>query len=173
MVDWSFFPLERSEARERLMEMHRLGLIMLARTDVAHTEALEASADVRSRLQAQSSELSEYFGPLVLDHSRLVSSVLGSEEDQFLLETVFCTLFPARTWATGNPHDQRDAMHVAWAIRYAFDGIITGDDELLRRKAAVREKYNGFAILSPDDALAMAQRIETRAENRLSRNPRC
>jgi hypothetical protein len=72
MVDWNFFLIERSPARQTLMEMRRAGLIRLARTDVAHTEALEAAEDVRPRLLAQSSELSEYFGPLVLGHSRLV-----------------------------------------------------------------------------------------------------
>jgi predicted nucleic acid-binding protein len=147
-----------------------LGLIMLALTDVAHTEALEASPEVRLRLRAQTSQLREYFGPFVLNHSRLGSSLLGSEEDRLLLDTVFSTLFPRRTWATGSSHDQRDAMHVAWAIRYAFDGLITGDDDLLRRKVAVRGAYNGFQILSPDDALVVAHRRQARAEIRESRN---
>src|SRR5438093_5881013 len=122
MVDWSFFPLERSPERQALMEMHRAGLILLARSDVAHTEALETPDEmVRSRLQAQSSELIDYFGSLVFDHSRLGSSIFGSTEGQVLLESFFSFLLPGRTWASGKSHDQRDTMHVAWAIRYAFD----------------------------------------------------
>ncbi len=170
MIDWNFFPLEPSEsrpseARQTLIEMHRAGLIMLARSDVADTEALNADPDVRSTLQAQSSELSEYFGPLILDHSRLGSSVLGTEEDQVLLETVFAALFSGREWLSGNPHDQRDAMHVAWAIRYAFDGFITDEKKLLKRRQAIGVKYD-FSILSPDDALVIARRLQARAETR-------
>jgi hypothetical protein len=159
MVDTNFFPFERSSACHDLMQMHRAGLILLARTDVADTELLKAPEDERPKLQAQSSELSEYLGPLVLDHSRLGSSVLGSEEDQMLLETVFSTLFPGRAWASGNSHDQRDAMHVAWAKREAFDGFITDEKQLLRRNDAMRKKYNGFSILSPEDALTIRAQV--------------
>jgi hypothetical protein len=83
-----------------------------------------------------------------------------------LLETVFCTLFPGRTWVSSNSHDQRDAMHAAWTIRYASDGLITEEKRLLRRRHAMREKYNGFSILTPDDALVTARRIQGRAEIR-------
>jgi hypothetical protein len=164
------FPARRSIDRKRLLALHRLGYIRLARSDVLGTELLRAPPLIADQIQAEARPLSEYLGPLVLDHSRLDHAVLGSSGDSLLLDEVLDLLFPGKTLATASFRIVRDAMHVAWSIRFAFDALITEDRRLLKRDAAFRERF-GFMIVSPAAALIIALRLQGRAEIRASSVP--
>src|SRR2546426_11891442 len=152
MLDTSFFPVARSPERERLVALHETGRIKLAETDVLDTELTNARPDIRAVFEIEAAKFSEYLGPLVLDHSRLGHAVLGSKLDQSLLDEVVGLLFPGKTSLKAKPHDVRDAMHIAWAKRYGFDGFITEDQRLLRKKAVLKARLS-FDILSPVEAL--------------------
>jgi hypothetical protein len=141
-----------SEAMEELVQFQEAGWIELARSDVVETEFLNASGDLRTNLESAASRFSEYFGPMVFGHSRWGSSVWGSAQDQDLLEGVFATLFPNRTYGS-NPDDLRDAMHVAWATRYGMTALVTRDGAVLKANDRVGEVFNGFSIWSPEKAL--------------------
>jgi hypothetical protein len=144
-VDTNFFPTSRSPERAELWEFHRRGEIWLARTDVLGTELLNTHPGATTLKQGEVAELSEYLGPWVLDHSRLDSAVLGTPGDQALLDDVVGVIVAGRTWATARPHDVRDAMHIAWATRYGFDGFITSDKDLLRRRDEFRTLRFSYA----------------------------
>lgn len=167
-VDTNFFPTSRSAARAELWELRRAGYVKLERTDVLGTEILQASLDRRARLEGEVVQLGEYLGPFILGHSRVGSCVLGSAADASLLQEVLAVLYPRMSAATAAERDLRDAMHVAWAIRYGLDGLITEDRKLLRQNAKIRERF-GFSILSPEQALVVAKRLKKRVEIRSGR----
>ena len=134
------------------------GWINLTRTDTLDTELARAQDDKRDMLLEQSRSYVEHFGPLVLDHSRLDSCVLGTDEDEARCERVFGILFPGANRQTARRNHVRDAMHIATAIRYARSGFVTNDRDLLKRDEAMRAAFDNFRILSPADALALTQR---------------
>jgi hypothetical protein len=58
-------------------------------------------------------------------------------------------------------------MQVAWAKRYALDGLITLDrQDLLGRAPDVQHDLGGFRIFSPDEALAFVDRLHARYQIR-------
>jgi hypothetical protein len=167
-VDNNFFPISRSPERAELLALRQAGCIRLARTDVLSTELLNATSGIADRLRFEAGPLSEYLGPLVPDHSRVGFAVLGSSADQSLLDQVTVLLFPGKDSRPATPHEVRDAMHIAWSIRYGFDGFITDDRRLLGKDSAFRERFN-FSILSPAAALVVARRFQKKAELRRRR----
>lgn len=157
-VDTNFFPVSRSVAREELWKLHLRGAIELVATDVLGTELAPAAGELGLLLRLEAGTLHELHGPLILDHSRIDHAVLGSEQDKDLLDSVLALVKPGRLPESVGRNDFRDAMHIAWAIRYGLDGLISEDRRRMLRKAdLVRDKFNGFAIMSPEQALAPAR----------------
>jgi hypothetical protein len=170
-VDTNFVD-DPAPAAQSLRERHRHGWINLVRTDTVDTE-LETAQDPakRDKLLDASSEYVESLGPVVLDNSRLDHAVLGSDDDEDRLDRVFRILFPdsmRSETSTGRARRKvRDAMHVTTAIRYAGTAFITRDEtDLLPKAKAIADAFDGFRIMSPEDALELTERMRARYVHR-------
>jgi hypothetical protein len=159
-----------SREMAELREVRRGGWMQLFVSDIPATELSDAPIGRRDKLLEYAGDYSEYLGPLVVGHSRLDHSVLGSEDDEERLHQVFSCLFPGGDWFSARRQDVRDAMNVATAIRYAMTGFLTKDKRLLRAGHRIRQAFNGFPILDPSDALAFVRRLQRRHEIRTT-NP--
>jgi hypothetical protein len=167
------FVTDESEAAESLRLMHEDGWINLWRTDTVDTELQGAKDEKRDGLLAASAPYVESMGPLVLDNSRWDGAVWGNDEDAERIDSVFRILFPDSDrddHSTGRARRKlRDAMHVATSIRYAGSGLVTRDDEdLLSKSAEIAAEFNGFRIMTPEVALAFAERGRSRYDARES-----
>lgn len=159
-----------------LLRLGELGWIRLNVTDTAYVETSAASDPTKlARLRAALSPFPVAHGPLVLDHSQLDMSVLGSQEDGDRIQRVYALLWPNNRFAddanqataTGRTRF-RDALHVATAIRYGGTGFVTEDGKLLASVDRVAGQFDGFRIVPIDDAtstsLAAARHLRRRAE---------
>ncbi|MEW6471158.1 MAG: PIN domain-containing protein [Actinomycetota bacterium] len=163
---------DESAEMAELRQMWRDGWIELTRTDTMDTELTQREdAEHRARLLSLSGEMIEQFGPMVLGHSRLGFCVVGSDQEAAEWDRLWEVMFPGRDRATAKKNDVRDAMHVATAIRYGINVLITSDKRLLKRADEVKAAFNGFSIMAPAQALAFSRRMLARHELRIN-NPR-
>ncbi|TXK34260.1 type II toxin-antitoxin system VapC family toxin [Nonomuraea sp. C10] len=139
-----------------LRRLREEGWINLQRTDTMDTEFLTAPPELWVNLTEESSRYPETFGPLILDHSRLGSSILGDDEDEARLHSVFAILYPGAEWGEARKNHVRDAMHVATSIRYGGDGFVTYDKRMLNKYNEIAAQFGGFRILSPAQAVEEA-----------------
>jgi hypothetical protein len=166
--------IDLDEGQAHAVELDRLdeaGWIDLVKMDVLDTELGRNwdAAQLALRL-VRSATFVEYFGPMVLDYSRLEHTVRASQEDVQLLERVFRILWPKSRMDTANHHQIGDAMHVAWSIRNRTNGFVTSDQRVLERRAAIEQvAHDGFRINSPDEALDCAQREVRKYEQWMDR----
>lgn len=158
-------------AGKELKRLHEDGWIELVLTDVTRTEWLSAKPERQQILLELGIQYAEYYGPLVLGHSRLGSAVLGSPQDRERLAIVFRILFPGAIFESARKQHVRDAMNVATAIRYGVIGFVTRERALLDKQDAIKAAFNDFAILSPEQALAFANRMIERWRTREARRP--
>jgi hypothetical protein len=162
---------DQSAEMAELRQMWRDGWIELTRTDTVDTElAQREDPEHRAHLLSLSGEMIEQFGPLVLGHSRLGFCVLGGDQESEEWDRLWDVMYPGRDRTTARKNDIRDAMHVATAMRYGLNTLITSDKALLKKADVVKAAYNGFSILAPAQALAFALRMLTRHEYRMQ-NP--
>jgi hypothetical protein len=153
-----------TSAELELKRLNKDGWIELVLTDVTRTEWLAAKPERRQELEELAIGYVEYWGPMVVGQPRLGGTVLGSSEDQERLEAVFSALFPDADFRTGRTQHVRDAMNVATAIRYGLNGFITRDGigekrGVLDRADAIKAAFNDFSIYSPEQAVAVAERM--------------
>jgi hypothetical protein len=157
---------------EALRAFDRDGWILLTKTDTVDLElAQHGNDEKRAQLLKASSKHVEHFGAATFDHSRLDHSVVGGPDDQARLDRVIETLFPG-----DDPRDVgarradariRDAKHIDTALRYGAQGLITNDRRDLQSRAdEIRDRFNGFLIISPAQALAIVDRIKRRHDTR-------
>jgi hypothetical protein len=163
------FVTDTSDAATRLRQLHEEGWINLWRTDTVDTELQNANDEKRRGLLDRSAPYVESMGVLVWDHSRWGHAIWGNDDDAERLDRVFRVLFPGskRTdQSTGRSRRKlRDAMHVATAIRYGANGFITRDEaDLLARKLAIADDFDGFQIMTPEEAFAFVERARARNE---------
>jgi hypothetical protein len=149
----------------RLIELRREGWLRLVKADMLDTElGGDTNDERRVRLETESADFEELLGPGVWDHSRWDHAVWGSKDDSDLIEAVFATIFPNKSRDATSKNNVRDALHVSTAIRYGADGFVTLDRKgLLKASADVRAAYNGFHIMDPDTAVAVAERLVARS----------
>jgi len=150
----------RSAELDLLLRLRDEGWVQLATTDTAATEISDAS-DPATR-DALAAEIATGFismGPMVLGHSQLGRSVLGSDEDAQRLHDVHRLIWN-REWEQEGPSESkqaprriRDTMHVATAIRYGGDVFVTNDQAVVDAGPKIAEKYR-LRICSPARALA-------------------
>jgi predicted nucleic acid-binding protein len=95
----------------------------------------------------------ELQGPVVLDNSRLNHTVLASDEDVQRLDRVKEIVGIRSTSERNAKHDLRDAMHIATAIRYGYNGLVTGDKRLLKHNNQFLSEF-GFRIMNVESAVA-------------------
>lgn len=145
---------DTSSAVADLMKLRDHGWISLQVTDTVGTEIAGTLVDPLPQVEM----LPEAFGPMVLGHSRLGSAVLGTAEDSQRLDRVLAIVHSSARRPTARRQHIRDAMHIATAIRYAMNGFITRDKQLTRpsAKAEVKIEFNGFDLLTPEEALRIA-----------------
>lgn len=160
-----------------LAELHKLfqeGLIDLTRTDTMDTELASASDEKREDLLAASGQYVEHLGPMVIGHSRLDHAVLGNDDDARRIDKVYAILRPNGDRSAANPHDVRDAMHIATAIRYGAGFFVTSDKKVLAKRDDLRQAFDWFTVLGPAEALVVARRFadkEAELRRRLQTRP--
>ncbi|MGH2657187.1 MAG: hypothetical protein ACRDIZ_10915 [Actinomycetota bacterium] len=147
-----------SPAVARLRELASNKEIQFSGSDRILVEIRDAGLGKREELESLAWEHDLFLGPFVLGHSELGRSVLPSDEDVADIRLVFSSLFPTREWSGARKQDIRDALHVQTSIRYARSGFITRDAVLLRAKKRVRAMFNGFMILTPEEAVVLTER---------------
>lgn len=163
-IDTNFIG-DASDAARRLRALEHEGWIALEQSDTVVSELERTEPGLRKILLREAASTGNvYFGPMVLGHSRLDSSVLASPDDDERIDAVFRVLFPD---SERRGRKMRDAMHVAAAMRYGMDGFVTRDKrDLLRKAPVIRAAFNDFPIMSPKAALAFAERMVERARFR-------
>ena len=169
-VDTNFIG-DKSPVAEALRALERDGWIALQKADTVDTELLDAADEARrDELLDESAAYIESQGPMVWDHSRWDHGVWAGRDDEERIDLVYRTLCPNsdRAASTGRGRRKmRDAMHVATAIRCDASAFITRDErDLVSRSDAIAKKFNGFRIMTPETALAFAERMKARYDHR-------
>ncbi len=149
------------------VELRRLrseGWVRLLRTDVVQTE-LEGATDLikRMRLLTLAGDYVEQLGPAVWGHSRWGSAVWAGAEDEERLDKAFSVMFPGSDRSQANSNNLRDAMHVATAVRYGMNGLVTRNDRgLLRKSAEIADAFDGFVVATPEQVVEIVERFKAR-----------
>ncbi|WP_042379956.1 hypothetical protein [Streptacidiphilus melanogenes] len=145
------------DAATELRRLGEEGWVSLSVTDAMDTELADAPPEKWAALTGLSAQYPESYGPAIVGHSRLDSSVVASEEDKERFDRVFAILFPGTAGpAAVRDNHVRDAMHVSTAVRYGGNAFITREKKLRNKNAVIAEQFGGFHIWSPEDALAEA-----------------
>lgn len=145
-----------SPAAVDLRRLGALGWVHLQVADTAYVEVMGAKdPDKRDRLRDDLAPYSVAHGPLVLDHSYLGMSVIGTEEDAGRLDAVYTALWPcndrdadARAESATGRTRFRDALHVATAIRSHGTGFVTDDEKVQRAAGRIADLFDSFRIVS-------------------------
>ena len=136
----------------KLVEERMSGYVELVKTDLVD---IELKQEYHTRV-ADSYEVSvgfvELMGVFVLDDSRLDHAVCASESDIELISEIQRILKPGTT----NPgsHDNKDARHLATALRYGCHAFVTNDMNILKRGQQVRERWS-TQVVNPSRALEL------------------
>ena len=49
-------------------------------------------------------------------------------------------------------------MHIATALRYGYQGLVTTDDDVLKATMAIATEFGGFRLMLPSQAVAWVAR---------------
>ena len=148
-----------------LRRMGVLGWVHLQTADTTMTEvgAAKDPATVE-RVRGALEQFPVLMGPMVLGHSVLGYSVLGSQGDSDRIRLAYSTLWPNNSYADDGSMTTamgrtrfRDALHVATGVRYALQGFVTNDGPVLNRAHDVAVTFDGFALLSVEQATIRAR----------------
>lgn len=163
-------------AADRLRRFGALGWVHLGVADTLFTEVLRTKDEsTKERLLNALTPYALAMGPLILDHSTLDRSILGSDDDQHT-QMVYATIWPtndmqrdAQMVSNNGRARYRDALHVATAIYHGASAFVTEDQGLWKAAPALAAAFDGFAIMSVADATAEATRgaraVRFRAQN--------
>jgi hypothetical protein len=111
----------------------------------------------KERLLEQLSAFPVSHGPMILGHSFIGYSVLGSDEDEARIDKVHQTLWPTRSLMLDRQNVEtnrmarscfRDTLIVATSIRYGGVALVTNDAGILKAKDRLRKEFNGFEVMS-------------------------
>lgn len=149
VIQWHNSSLEYQE----LKNLYEQCYVFLAKTDVVDIELDPEKNEMVGDQFLASIKFLELHGPVVLGHSRPDHAVLASEEDVQRIERVKEIVGISHMSERTAKHDLRDSMQIATAIRYGYDGFITGDKRLLRRYDQFLSEF-GFCILNVESAVA-------------------
>lgn len=127
-----------------------LGYVELVKTDLVDIELKQEYNTPIADSYEVSVGFVELMGVFVLDDSRLDHAVCASESDIELIHEVQRILKPGTT----NPgsHDNKDARHLATALRYGCYAFVTNDANILKRRKQVLERWN-TNVVNPTMAL--------------------
>ena len=151
---------------------------MFGKADTVEFERSEGEPEsIAFARRLETAGLIEIYGPFVEGHSAVETSVFPSQEDETRIAQVLALIHPnaARGDTRTAAHNLRDAMHVATAIRYGWNGFVTVDNAVLGAVAVVRREW-GFSIFSPSgavtwvlDEVAKRERREQRMRDLMGR----
>ena len=111
----------------------------------------------------------ESLGPLVLDHSRLDACVLGGDEDDARMESIFGILKPGKPTNELGKNDFRDGLQINTTLRYGGSNFVTRDKNILKRSIALFDTF-GLTVLTPDDVRAsVVEAIDSSRARELAR----
>ncbi len=154
VIQWDKFPSEYQEL-ETLYEQRR---VFLAKTDLVDTELDTEKNVMVGNLFLASIKYLELIGPVVLEHSCLDHSFLASEEDVKRLDRAKEIIGIRQISERYAKHDLRDAMHIATAIRYGYNGFITRDKRLEKHNDQFLSEF-GFRIMNVESAVAYVRNL--------------
>ena len=146
-LDTGFLELQQHYQRKR---------VMLAKTDVVDTERAPPGRSSEFHKFISEIDLLELHGVAVFGHSRIGHSVFGSRDDETLLQEIAALVSAGRRSNRNKVNDLRDAMHISTAIRYKWDGFITGDKRLLRLDRTIQTKF-GLRVVNVSTALQLIE----------------
>ncbi len=160
-IDVHILDADDDEAVRELRRLNAGGEVDLVRSDAMDTELNKKQDEGRrGELLERSSELEEVPGVLIWDRSRWDHTLWGSEETAATFDEVWTILWGdySRTGPETNNRRTRtfDTMHIHSAIINNCFGFITRDGDLLRRSAAIRDRF-GLAVVKPEEALALVR----------------
>lgn len=155
-----------AEEGENLRRLYLEGWIDLQTPDTVMVEQFEANNKAtRERLLEQRSAFPMSLGPMILDHSFIGYSVLGTDEDEARIEKVHQTLWPTRSLISDRQNAEnnrmartcfRDTLIVATSIRYGGVALVTNDGGILEAIDGLRREFNGFEVMSISRATDIA-----------------
>lgn len=154
------FVADEEGSLEKLIELRREAHVELSKTDTVGVErGMLHPNELAWQRRLESPGLVEVHGPFIPGHSIQESSVVASPDDITRFERVLQIVHP-RASASASPrkNDVRDAMHIATAIRYGYQGFVTTDDNVLKATSAISIEYGGFRLLLPSQAVAWVTR---------------
>ena len=162
-----FVEAQRS-ALEKLIELYHQGKVALAQTDtvgverdkvpLVQTDAVgfeqEEGELVALQRRLESVGLLIVHGPRITGHSKMETSVAASPEDHTRIERVLEIVHPqAVDHSDPSDNDVRDAMHIATAVRYCYQGFVTTDKAVLKAAKTIATEFGGFQLMLPSQAV--------------------
>jgi hypothetical protein len=143
-----------------LSDLHDDGWINLYTTDTTLFELARKKDHVIRRTNiVRASRFLAHRSPFVEGNSLGPVALGRSARYDTSVDEVYAVIRPGVVdKATATQRHLRDAMHIATAVRYAEVGFITSEKSILNKRAAVRDRFKGFGIYSPEDALTLARR---------------
>jgi hypothetical protein len=155
-----------AEEGENLRRLYLEGWIDLQTPDTVMVEQSEANDKAtKERLLEQRSAFPMSLGPIILDHSFIGYSVLGSDEDEARIDKVHQTLWPTRSLISDRQNVEnnrrartyfRDTLIVATSIGYGGVALVTNDKGILKARDRLRKEFNGFDVMSISRATDIA-----------------
>jgi predicted nucleic acid-binding protein len=166
VFDTSCF-IEKEKGRPAIIELERLRelfIIEIVKTDVVDSELTE-KYNVRIGDEFDiSAAYVELNGILYCGESRLNHAVLGTEAEDAEVREIARILKPGTERV--QPHDFRDARHLATARKYGCIAFVTTDKNILKRAAELQEQC-GLCVLNPEAALARILELVRRRDRHL------
>lgn len=156
-------------ALDDLVRLREQGWVWLSVADIARVE-IDEQVDPQkyALLRARLDPFDMALGVFTLGHSELDYAVLAGDDDEARHRAVFELLWPTNDYERDGASNGvgkrrfRDSMHVDTAIRYGGTGLVTQDLRVLKRADFIRERFNGFAIVSVTDAVELSKEAARR-----------
>lgn len=150
---------QKDEALNRLEKLYSDEEILIETTDTLETEFNEGGGYSKGKQKASNNYIFSY-GPAVVEHSRIGTSIVGTDEDDKRLEKVLTIIFGRKRRQDYSRNEIRDCMHISTAVRYGGTYFVTYDKALLIKSEAIKGEF-GIKIKTPADALKeILERIE-------------
>lgn len=151
------------ETLNELEKFYQDEKIIIETTDTLETELREGKGYPKGLGKASGYIFS--YGPAVLGHSRLGSSIVGSEEDDRRLGRVLEILFGRKPRPQYSKNEIRDAMHIATAIRYGGTYFVTKDRALLKKSQQIKNEFQ-IVIDTPEECfIQVKERLKLTEED--------
>lgn len=116
---------QNNDAINKLEELYDQERILIEKTDTLDTELQDGQGYPQGQKKAMN--YIESYGPAVVGHSRLGSSIVGSDEDDKRLGKMLEILWGKKVRSSYDNSQIRDAMHISTAARYGGTYFVTNE----------------------------------------------